>query len=172
MIVFVLTFTNIPAACSTTDPSHVSTLEPYDEDRFYLDAEAGEQVQLSYDASLYPVECAMYMLQDFDWSVSPTLLDLNSLSRIYLHTGISGQIGISVTEGSGFLLVVLNTANVTQFFEYEWVRTVPGKELVVYATTSAIFLIWVLVCGFCLSLFRIRHRQLTRIEKSQEEMKL
>jgi hypothetical protein len=166
-ILFILISSNIPIACSPKSSSGSSSLEPYDEDRFYLEAEAGEQVQLTYDVSLYPVECAMYVLQEYDEYVSPYLLDVSSLSRIYLHTGTSGQVRVTVAEESGFLLVVLNMANVTQLFEYEWVRTVPGEELMILATTSTIILVWVFVCGFCLLLARRRHRQLIEIRKSR-----
>jgi len=172
MMLFIITFSNIPVAFSTSVHSGSSTLGPYDEARFYLEAEAGEQVQLTYDVNLYPVECALYVLHNYDAGVSPSLIDLNLLSRIYHHTGMSDETEFTPTESSFFLLVALNTVNVTQFFEYEWARTAPDEDLIFIASTSTILLIWTLVFGFCLLLLRKRHRQLIRNEHAQTDLSL
>ncbi len=170
-MLFILAFTNVPCVDSINSECGSSFLDPYDEDRFFLEAEAGEQIQLTYEASLYPVECALYILQSYDWSVNPSLIDLNILTRTYHRIGISDKIGFTATESPGFLLVVLNTANFSQSFDYEWVRTVQSQEMIALTTTT-ILLIWVLICGFCLLLFRRRHRQLIRIKHAHPDPSL
>jgi hypothetical protein len=159
-IVLIIIHAGIPLTSCKSISGGMSPLGLYGEERVYLDANAGEQVQLTYEASLYPIECALYVLQNYDWSIDLSLIDLASLARTYNHIGISGHLEFTASETSGFLLMALNTANVTQQFEYEWVCTVPGEELQVSGIIVMASVTPVLVCGICLLLLRRRHRQL------------
>jgi hypothetical protein len=145
MMLIVLVSSNIELVCSAYSHRGSSTLESYDENRFYLETEVGQQVTFTYEASLYPVECALYVLQDDDQSIDVHSFDLDSLACTYNHVGISGQITFTAAETSGFLLSVLNTVNATQQFDYEWVCTNSGAETLGLALMIAIPFIFVLV---------------------------
>jgi hypothetical protein len=129
-----------------------------------LEADVGQQVTFTYEASLYPVECALYVLQDDDKSIEVYSIGLDSLTCTYDHVGISGQITFPA-EASGFLLSVLNTANITQQFDYEWVCTNPGAETLGLALMIAIPFLFVLVFVISGSLkpTRVRGRDLSPV---------
>jgi hypothetical protein len=159
MMLIVLVSSNIELVCSAYSYKDSSILEPYDENRFYLEAEVGQEVTFTYEASLDPVECALYVLQDDDQNIDVYSIDLDSLTCTYNHVGISGQVTFTAAETSGFLLSVLNTVNATQQFDYEWVCTNPGAETLGLALMIAIPFIFVLVFVISGSLKPIRARE-------------
>jgi hypothetical protein len=127
-----------------------------------LDADAGEQVQLTFEASFYPVECALYILRDYDGSIDLLQIGLDSLSRTYHHIRISGHFEFNAHETSGFLLMAVNTANVSQQFEYERVCTIPGEEILIPGIIVMATITPVLILGVCILLLRRRHTQLVQ----------
>lgn len=138
------------------------SLGPGHESRFYLHAVTGELVQLSYETSLYPVECVLYGLQEFNRSMSVYDVRVEVFPRIYSHIGMGDRIELMATEYSDYILTVLNTANITQQFEYEWISKIPGYETQLPVILVTMPLIYVFVFGICLLFLRKRHRQLVQ----------
>ncbi len=144
-----------------------STLEPFDEDRYYLHGNIGDHASLSFNASLSPVTCVLYLLEDAEQSDNIYSLDLNSLSHIYNRTALEDESKFTVNHEWGFLLVVWNPINITQQFSYEWFLVNAEEEMQQLLAQYTLPLIPILVCVIGLFLFRQRHRQLKVKEMQQ-----
>jgi hypothetical protein len=148
--------------------SGYETMSPGGVSRRTINAYAGDQVTLTYEASLRPIEFALIELHGLDRDDFPVDTDLNSVHCLYHKTAVYDVISFNVYEDdSEFLLFARNVANVTQEYEYEWVSINPEAEAAVAALMVIGPGVPIAICGFFVLVCRKWHEQLLRNDPSR-----
>ncbi|MFX1261405.1 MAG: hypothetical protein ACFFAZ_04910 [Promethearchaeota archaeon] len=154
---------------STRIKSGYQTMSPGQVSRITIGANAGDQVTLTYEVSLRPIEFALIELHGLDRDDFPVDTNLNSVHCLYHKTAVYDVISFDVYEDdSDFLLFARNIANVTQEYEYEWVSINPEEEAAAAALVVIGPSVLIAICGFFVLVCRKWHQQLLRNDPSRD----
>ena len=166
-LIFICIMSSIPSISSYERYLGGSTLEPFDEDRYGLPADAGDYARLFFNASQSPVECALYILENNEQLGLVDFLDLTSLLQIYSRTAVEDEFELTVSHEWGFVLVVWNLANITQRFDYDWYLVGANEDTWQSTLIYSLPAIPIVAVAVSLVVLRWRHRKLVAKEKQQ-----